>query len=178
MSIADERDYRVAEDQEIRPAAYPFDRVAGGRIARVKMRSRARCQVAARGEAHDADAAGIDAIVRRFGANRADGPLRVAKFDRVMILGPEPVLQHERRDSDRVQPPRDIGSLFLHCEVLVAAAGTHHHRRTRSPALRHDEGINHRLIGGLGTLCAGGAIRPEQVAFLEAPEAAPTGRWR
>ena len=121
----------------------------------------------ARREAHDPDAVRQQAILGRLGAHRADGPLRVAEFHRMVIFRPQPVLQHEGRHPQGIQPPRDLVAFLIHGKTLVAAAGTHDHGRTGSAPRRHHVRRQGRLVDILRALCAGRASRPQQFGLRQ-----------
>ena len=72
---------------------------------------------------------GIDAPVGRVRAHHADGALRVAELDRMVVARPEPVAQHEGGDAERVEVARDLAAFVVRRERTVAAARAHDHRR-------------------------------------------------
>ena len=112
-----ERDDRIAEHQEVRPAADAIDGIGRVGLAGVEVRAGRRREVAAGRKAHHADAIGRDAELLRAGAHEPDRALRVAELDRVVIPRPEPVLEDERRDAGRVQQVRDLPSLVIRGET-------------------------------------------------------------
>ena len=63
--------------------------------------------------------------------HRADRPRRVLKHGRVMIARPKPILEHEGRHAQRVEPLRNLLSLVIHGQHSVAAARANDHGRTR-----------------------------------------------
>ena len=91
-----EGDHRIAEDQEVGPAAGAVDRVGCRRRCRVETRAGGRREVSAGREAHQADPIGVDAEFLRAAAHQPHGALRVAELDRMAILRAEPVLEDER----------------------------------------------------------------------------------
>ena len=82
--------------------------------------------------------------------HHAKGPLGVPQLHGVMISRSEPVLQHERRDAQRIQPLRDLRALVIQGQVAVPAPGTDHHRGARPPARRHMN-RDSWLVGLLGS---------------------------
>ena len=82
-----------------------------------------------------------------FGANHADGALRVPEFNGMVVPGSEAVFQNERLDAQRVPPIRaTMLALFIHGEVGVTAAGTHDYRRSRGAIAFGEVGRNRRLV--------------------------------
>ena len=69
-----ERDHRVAEDQEVGPAAGAVDGIGGVGLAGVEMRAGGRGEVSAGREAHHADPVGRDAELLRRARARAGWP--------------------------------------------------------------------------------------------------------
>src|SRR5687768_3606413 len=72
-----ERDDRVAQDEEVRPAAGALDRVGGVAPAVVEVRAGSGREVAARGETHDADALGVYVPFLGAGTDGAEGALSI-----------------------------------------------------------------------------------------------------
>src|SRR5437588_416706 len=104
--IGGQRNYRISEDQEIRTAARAVDRIRGARVAAIKVRSRGRSQVTAGRESHNSDAIRLYTVLSRMRPHNANRSLRIAQFDGMVITRPQAILEHERRDSERVQPIR------------------------------------------------------------------------
>ena len=153
-----ERDHRVDQHQEIRPAAGAIDRVGGVRVHAVEMRARRGRQMSAGREAHDADAVRQHAIFAGLLAHDADGALRVVELGRMAIFRPQPVLQNKGRDPHGVQPARNLVTLFVHREVHIAASRAHDHGRSGASSLRHEVCRQSGLVLLLGPLCSGSAV--------------------
>ncbi len=119
--------------------------------------------MAAGGKAHDADAVRQHAVLGGFGAHGADGALRVAQFDGMMIARAEPVLEHKGRDADRVEPLRDLRAFIVQRQMRIPAAGADDDGGAGAAAFGHQAGRERGLIGVGGAERAGSAIRPEQL---------------
>src|SRR5262249_20993645 len=78
-----EGDDRVGEDREVRPATGALDRVGGVGLAGVEVRRRGRGEVAAGGEAPDADALRIDVVFPGLRPDVSNRPLHVEHRRRV-----------------------------------------------------------------------------------------------
>src|SRR5689334_21188875 len=79
-----------------------------------------------------------------------------------MIFRPEPVPQYESADADRIEPARNVGTFFLHRQVLIAASRADYHRGSSAAAGRNHKGENARLIGGLAAKRARSSVRPKK----------------
>ena len=93
-----ESNHRVSEHGEIRAAGNAVDGIGCFGVTGIEMSGGGGSEVAAGGESHDADAVGQHAIGGGFGAHGADGALRVAQFDGVMIARAEAILEHKSGD--------------------------------------------------------------------------------
>src|SRR5947209_17984453 len=91
------------------------------------MRSCGGGQVSSGRESPDADAIGLNPQLFGMGSHVADRSLCVSEFDRVMVLGSQPVLQHESRNAQRVEPACHVLALISDRQVRIAAARTDNH---------------------------------------------------
>ena len=85
--------------------------------------------MAARREAEDADAGGVDHPLPRAEADDPEGTLRVLQGGLVplaALAGGDTVLEHNAGNADRVEPLRDLGPLLVVRQDVVAPAGTDH----------------------------------------------------
>ena len=76
-------------------------------------------------EAHQPDAGGVDAVLRRARADQPQGPLRIAKLNRVAVLRTETVLEDERRDAHGVEIRGHLPPFVVHGQRPVPAARRH-----------------------------------------------------
>ena len=91
----------------------------------------------------------------------ADRALRVLQRRGVVVAGAEPVLQHERRDAEGVQPLGHLLALVVGGDDAVAAAGADDHGRpvgVRPASVERDL----RLVDRLRAERARRAVRPQQ----------------
>ena len=130
----------------------------GARGAAIDVRGDRRGEVAAGGEAHEADPIARDAEVGRVRPHVAQGPPRVPERHRMAVAGAQAVAQHEGGDPEAVQELGDLRALLLHRQVAVAAARTHHHGRpARVGALRDIRGDLRNVLGRGAERARGGA---------------------
>ena len=85
--------------------------------------------MAAGREAHDRDPAGVDFPLGGIGPDRSDRAAGVVEHRGMMIARAQPVLEHERRDPQTIEPLGDLLSFVLDGQHPVAAAGADHHGR-------------------------------------------------
>ena len=155
----------VTEDEEIGAAVGAVYGVGGVGLARVEVSARGGGEVAAGGEAHDADAVGTNAEFGGAGANGAESALGVAQFDGVMILGAQAVLENESSHAHGVEPFGNVAALFVHREVDIAAAGADDDGGSGSALAFDDVGSNGGLIDIFRALRAGSAVGPEKLGL-------------
>ena len=113
-----ERNHRIRQNQKIRPAPLPINRIAGVRIA--------RNQTASPPSPSDARPPKIptsphDPSPRHTPPHApapSESPAAHRQFHRMVILRPQPVLQHKRRHAALIQPPRNRKPLLLHRQML------------------------------------------------------------
>ena len=95
-------------------------------------------------------------------SQRANRPLHVAKLDRMVIFRTEPVLQHERRDAERVEIIGGNPPFFVHRQRAIAAARRHDHCRHRSRRVRRHVNRERGNILGRITKRAGRSSLPQR----------------
>ncbi len=88
-----------------------------------EVRGGGRGEVAASGEAPDADAVGPDTEFCGARPNIADGALGVPEFDRVTVLGAEAVFENGGADAEVIEPSGDLRAFVIHGEMGITAAG-------------------------------------------------------
>ena len=101
-----------------------------------------------------------NAELLRARAHEANGALRVAELDRVMVSGTEPVLEDERRHAGGIEQVRDLPSLVIRRERAISAAGRDDDRGARR--LARAENRQRRPIGHPLAQRAGRAVGPEE----------------
>src|SRR6266446_6052153 len=97
-----EGDYRISQDEEVRPGV------------RVEVRSSGRGQVPSRGKSPDADPVRLDSELVGTLPHIAQGALGVLQWSGMMVARPQPVLEHKPGDAARVQPLGNVAALLLH----------------------------------------------------------------
>ena len=76
-----EGDHRIAEDEEVGPAAGAIDRVGRRGVAGVESCAGGCREVSSGREAHQPDAGGVDAVLLRPRADQPQSALRIAELD-------------------------------------------------------------------------------------------------
>ena len=132
---------------------------AAAGFAAVEVRGRGGRQMPAGRKTHDADARRVQMPLVRARAHHADGPLHVAKLDRMVIPRPEPVFQHERGHPQGVQVIRRHAALEIHREALITAARRDDDRGHRP------RGIRRHVDGQRGDIGGRVAQRSRRLAF-------------
>ena len=158
-----ERDDGVGQNQEVGPAADTVDGIARVGFSRVEMRAGRRREVTASGEPHHPNSIGGQAELLRARADEANRALGVAEFNRVMVAGPESVLEDESGHARRVEQVRDLPSFVVGRERAVATAWRDDDRGARGLARTVDR--QGRPISILLTERARRAVRPEEDRF-------------
>ena len=92
-------------------------------------------------------------------AHEPDRPLRVAELDRVAVTRAEPVPEHERGDTHRVEQIGNLTALVIHRQVGVTAARRYHD--PRGIGLPRPVHGNRRSIRVIRSKRTGSAVRPE-----------------
>ena len=125
-----------------------------------------RGEVAASGEAPDADVVGPDAEVRSVKTDVADGPLRVPEFDGVVVFGAEAVFENVGADTEVVEPGGDLSAFVVHGEIGVAAAGADDDAGGRFVGTSGRVEGEGWFVSVGGALCTGGAVGPQKDGFF------------
>ena len=85
-------------------------------------------------------------ILRRIRPHRPYRPLSISQFNRIVILRPQPILQHKRRHPMRIQPKRNILPLLDHRQMRITPPRSHHHPSLRRIRPRRQINRQSRLI--------------------------------
>ena len=105
----------------------------------------------------------VDAPFPAQGTHRPDRSSRVLEHGRVVIARAKPVLEHERRHSQRVEPLGDLPALMIAGQHPVTAAGTDHNRGARgSFRLREPDRQGRNIVLRIIALGPGRSSRPER----------------
>ena len=115
-------------DGEIRAAALFVGGIDGSVGAFIKVRASGGDEVAAGGEADDANPVGRDAIIRGFGPDEGDGALGIFEGHRRFAVGAffvirDAIFQQHGGDALGIEPVADFGAFEIDGEDLVPAAG-------------------------------------------------------
>src|SRR6187399_2593120 len=138
---------RITEDHPVRTAAKAVDSIREGRITRIEVRARAGGKMASCGESHDANAPGIDAILRRARTHGPDGTLGITQFDRMTIsMRSEPVEEDVGRDAKVVEEHRRLGAFVIRCQSAITAAGANDDRSPVRTFLCRTVNLQTRLV--------------------------------
>jgi hypothetical protein len=113
----------IGEDDEVGAAIFAVDGIGVGCVAGVEVGGERGGKVASGGEAHEAELRGIDVEFPGAAADEADGALRVAEFDGMVVTRAEAILQDECGDAHGVEPIGDLAAFVVGGEVMIAAAG-------------------------------------------------------
>src|SRR5262249_9127062 len=132
----------VAPDREVRPATHVIDRVLLLVAALVDVRCRRHGEMAAGGEADEADALRVDAPLLCTSADQADSALGVQQWAERWFALHVPgapraaVLEDDARHALRIQPRGDFLAFKFPEEIVVPAARADDHRRAGVLLLR------------------------------------------
>src|SRR5580704_11341079 len=116
--------------------------------------------MAARGEAHDADAVGRNVEFGRARTNQANGALRVAQLDWMVIARAKTIREDESGHAERVEPVRYLPPFVVRSEKLIRASGSDNHGRPRRLPVPGREILDGGFVGFLRTLGAGSVVFP------------------
>jgi hypothetical protein len=118
--------------------------------------------MASGGEAHHADAVGANVEFGGVRANEANGALRVAEFDGMVIARAEAIGKNEGCDPERVELVRDLTLLVIRREELIGTARRANDGRPGHVLAPRRKILERRLIGLGGAERAASAVLPEQ----------------
>ena len=118
-------DHGVGQNKKVGARTGALNRVGGSGVAGVEVRSGGGGKVTSGREAHDPDPVRRNSELGGAGADGSDGPLRILERGGMVVARAEPVLQHEGRHAEFVEPLAHLYALVTHREVAVGAAGTH-----------------------------------------------------
>ena len=141
-----ERNHRIRQNQKIRPAPLPLHHIARIRLPRIKLRPRRRRQMPARRKSPHPHMIHRNSPLRRMRPHHPNRPLRILQLNRMVILRPQPVLQHKRRHPALIQPPRKLIPLLLRRQMRITAPRRHHHPRLRRIRRHRQKHRQRRLI--------------------------------
>ena len=85
-------------------------------------------------------------ILRRMSPHHPHRPLSILHLHRMVILRPQPILQHKRRHPSSIQPLRNRVPLLLHRQMLIPTPRSHHHSGLRRIHPRRQKHRQRRLI--------------------------------
>src|SRR5262245_31663882 len=118
-------------------------------------------EVSAGGESHNADAPGIDAILRGAGTYHAQRTLGVAELNGMPVaVRAQPVEQDIRGDTEVVEKQRGLRAFMIRSEASVTAARADDDGRAVRFLLRRTVDFQPRLIVVGVAFGSGGTVRP------------------
>jgi HAMP domain-containing protein len=144
-----QRDHRVTEHQEVRPAARALHRVIGMGIAEVEVRARGADQVSAGGEPPQADAVNIQPQLARPCPHCPHRALRILQRHR-MAEGADTVAQDDRRRPARIQPRGNLPSLVVIRQPAIPPARANNDRPAGGNIDRRQVPGQRRRAGDVG----------------------------
>ena len=167
------RDHRIRQNQKIRPAPLLFHHIAGVCLTPIKFRSRRCRQVSPRRRSPHPHMVRRHTPLSSMGTHHPYRTPRITNLYWMVILRPQPILQHKRRHPTLIQPSRKRKPLFLHRKMRITTTRRHHHARLRSILLHRQKHRQRRLIVIRGSQSPRSPIRPQQHSL-----ASPTLRNR
>ena len=175
----DGADPGITEDEEVGAAGDAIDGVVRSGIAGDRLHGCERRQMAAGGEADDADAVGIDVVIGGAGAHQLHGAARIEQRNGKQIaVGTEPVLQDEGAKAARGEPVRDFPALEVGGQHGVRTAGQDDDGRAVAVAgLRIENGERGDVLAGIA-FGLGGVARPQANGLDAEPRIVVAGCWR
>ena len=156
------RDHRVTEDREIRTTARLIDRVDRVLRSGVEMRGRRRSEMPPCAKPHHAQSVRLDRELTRAGPQQSDRPLHIEHRGRVLVLGGQPVFQHERGDTLPREELRDLLALMINRQAAIAAPRTDNDPRPRVLPRLGQPDCQRRLVRLFGPHRARSPFRPQR----------------
>src|SRR5689334_574073 len=99
-------------------------------MALVELGTSGRREMTSRRKPHDPHPIGFISILIGMRPHPADCPLRISEFDGVVISRSQPVLQHKRRNSHRVEPVRDLAAFVIAGQHGVTPSWSYNYGRS------------------------------------------------